>query len=565
MLYKKLGLSSTKEMYAKAIKGKYACPGYNFNNMEQLQAIITACIETKSPVVLQVAPPGNGGGVNSTKPFVGFHGYWAERFDVIEPHFGDAAALRALGAAADAAGIKLIVDVVVNHAGIGSGLVTQNPAWFRTGNQCGSDDLTLCLGGLPDFKQEVAGVNDFLLGTITFLRNTASIDGLRMDTMKHVPDSFWAQFFASTSPASPAQLWTVGEVFSSDVQQVARYVDSVGSPSVFDFPLRGAIIDSLAKGGSTSRLADLFAQDTRYRDPAKLSTFLDNHDVWRFASEAEAAGIAPGEATQRLDLALSLLYTARGIPVVYYGTEFGMRGQGDSYNLPIGQSSRDDMDFTRLATSALDERLRTLADARKRYPSLRRGLQRTLSAPGTSCQPPASVLDPAADFGDRLFARGTFNGWTSPPPESQRFVNLGGRQYEAAVPISAGAHEFKVAAADWTPEFALVGTDTLLGVPATLAAAPGAGANSRIAIAASGCYTFALNAASTVNPVLTVTLKATEPDVLVKGAGYSEDTIVGADLVRARGGRVAALDELPGRSTRSIIERILELGRRGLL
>jgi D-beta-D-heptose 7-phosphate kinase/D-beta-D-heptose 1-phosphate adenosyltransferase len=60
-------------------------------------------------------------------------------------------------------------------------------------------------------------------------------------------------------------------------------------------------------------------------------------------------------------------------------------------------------------------------------------------------------------------------------------------------------------------------------------------------------------------------VKATEPDVLVKGAGYSESTIVGADLVRARGGRVAALDELPGRSTRSIIERILELGRRGLL
>ncbi|MDD5634755.1 MAG: class II fructose-1,6-bisphosphate aldolase [Candidatus Omnitrophica bacterium] len=53
--YKELGLVSTKEMYAKAIKGQYAIPGYNFNNMEQLQAIITACIETKSPVILQVS------------------------------------------------------------------------------------------------------------------------------------------------------------------------------------------------------------------------------------------------------------------------------------------------------------------------------------------------------------------------------------------------------------------------------------------------------------------------------------------------------------------------------
>lgn len=53
--YKKLGLVNTKRMYLKAQDGKFAVPGYNFNNMEQLQAIITACIETNSPVVLQVS------------------------------------------------------------------------------------------------------------------------------------------------------------------------------------------------------------------------------------------------------------------------------------------------------------------------------------------------------------------------------------------------------------------------------------------------------------------------------------------------------------------------------
>lgn len=53
--YKDLGLTPTKDMYVKAIDGKYAVPGYNFNNMEQIQAIITACIETKSPVILQVS------------------------------------------------------------------------------------------------------------------------------------------------------------------------------------------------------------------------------------------------------------------------------------------------------------------------------------------------------------------------------------------------------------------------------------------------------------------------------------------------------------------------------
>lgn len=53
--YKQLGLVNTKEMFAKAIQGGYAIPAFNFNNMEQLQAIIQAAVETKSPVILQVS------------------------------------------------------------------------------------------------------------------------------------------------------------------------------------------------------------------------------------------------------------------------------------------------------------------------------------------------------------------------------------------------------------------------------------------------------------------------------------------------------------------------------
>ena len=53
--YKDLGLVNTREMFAKAVKGGYAIPAYNFNNMEQLQAIIQACVETESPLILQVS------------------------------------------------------------------------------------------------------------------------------------------------------------------------------------------------------------------------------------------------------------------------------------------------------------------------------------------------------------------------------------------------------------------------------------------------------------------------------------------------------------------------------
>ena len=53
--YKELGLVNSRELFAKAIKGGYAIPAFNFNNMEQMQAIIAACVATSSPVILQVS------------------------------------------------------------------------------------------------------------------------------------------------------------------------------------------------------------------------------------------------------------------------------------------------------------------------------------------------------------------------------------------------------------------------------------------------------------------------------------------------------------------------------
>ncbi|MBQ5401165.1 MAG: class II fructose-bisphosphate aldolase, partial [Treponema sp.] len=53
--YKEIGLVNTRHMFEAAMKGQYAIPAYNFNNMEQMQAIIQACVESKSPVILQVS------------------------------------------------------------------------------------------------------------------------------------------------------------------------------------------------------------------------------------------------------------------------------------------------------------------------------------------------------------------------------------------------------------------------------------------------------------------------------------------------------------------------------
>ena len=53
--YKSLGLVNSKDIFAKAVNGGYAIPGYNFSQMEQLQAIITASVKTESPVILQIS------------------------------------------------------------------------------------------------------------------------------------------------------------------------------------------------------------------------------------------------------------------------------------------------------------------------------------------------------------------------------------------------------------------------------------------------------------------------------------------------------------------------------
>jgi len=80
-----------------------------------------------------------------------------------------------------------------------------------------------------------------------------------------------------------------------------------------------------------------------------------------------------------------------------------MRGRGDSYALPIGESSREDMDFTALSHSRFDER--TEGAGGRRASAFRHcGVARNarLHSPGSACQPSASSLDPAADFGDRI-------------------------------------------------------------------------------------------------------------------------------------------------------------------
>ena len=337
-----------------------------------------------SPVATQVAAVNVDSGPNRGELFAGYHGYWADDLQGIEPHFGSPEELTNLVSVAHRSGLRVIFDTVVNHAGYGSRILDENPDWLRTGSQCTGSDVSLCLAGLPDFRQELPEVTAFLNDRVGDWMNGFGADGMRMDTMKHVSDSYWRQFFVSGGAGDPARWWTVGEVFSGDPAFVARFQNELKSPSVFDFPLYYAIRDVLAYQQNASRFGYVFSRDDVYEDVTRLTTFVDNHDVPRFVTEAENAGASSAEADERLGVALGLIYFARGIPSIYYGSEIAMRGGGDPYNFELGESNREDMRFDAVRSSDLDERLANLATARREYPVLRFGTQRTLHASGAA-------------------------------------------------------------------------------------------------------------------------------------------------------------------------------------
>ncbi|PNY81428.1 alpha-amylase family glycosyl hydrolase [Deinococcus koreensis] len=339
-----------------------------------------------SPVVLQVpAIPGPTSGPNAGKLFAGYHGYWAEDFFKVDPHLGTMAEYKELIKAAHKNDIRILQDVVVNHAGYDATLTKTKPEWFHTKADCdaSTNKTTDCdLAGLPDFKQERPDVTAYLNDFIEYWRKETGIDGLRIDTMKHVPDSYWKQFFAPGGVGDPKKLWSVGEVFDGSPAYLARFMDELGAPSVFDFALHFAFKDQMSSaGGNLDRMADVFAQDGVYRDATRLTTFVDNHDVRRFVNEVTSRGGTPAQAAERLDMALSTMYLSRGTPSVWQGSEYAQVGEGDPYNFPTGQGNREDMDFSKLASSTLDERLGALAGARQQYRALTRGAQQELWRP----------------------------------------------------------------------------------------------------------------------------------------------------------------------------------------
>jgi glycosidase len=350
--------------------GTTSVHGGDFKGLEQKLNYIKALGATAiwiSPVVL------NGHGQ--------FHGYAGRDFYHVDPHWGSLADLQHLIQTAHSKGLLVIDDIICNHgddlinsadsgycnyvyppAGYHlqySSSIVYAPPFdiYNSTYTFANNALTNlfhnqgCIGNYSDTNQvqlgELSGLDDFRTESIYIRSNMAAIyqywiqqagfDGFRIDTVKHVDTGFWQYWaplvhqFAATNSAK-SNFFMFGEIFDGNEQLCGSYTGTEsGGPyeldSVLDYPLFflvGSVFGSAS--GATSQIDSHYGNVATYYDTnaqMRLVTFLDNHDNARFLNSS---------TTNRLLVALTFLYTSRGVPCLYYGTEQGFNGATDPYN-----------------------------------------------------------------------------------------------------------------------------------------------------------------------------------------------------------------------------------------
>ncbi len=219
------------------------------------------------------------------------------------------------------------------------------------GDFAGLDDL------FTEHPQVLAGMIDIYKQWITEFH----VDGFRIDTAKHVNDSFWRGFIPAIRAHAKAEgipdFYVFGEVFDPDPKALSRFTREAAFPAVLDFAFQSVLREVIADGAGPRRLQKLFKDDALYADgsngAAMLPIFSGNHDMGRighFLLQATAGRASDDELLRRATLANALLLFSRGVPVIYYGDEQGFTGDGND------QDAREDM-FPSQVASYNDNRL----------------------------------------------------------------------------------------------------------------------------------------------------------------------------------------------------------------
>jgi alpha-amylase len=310
----------------------------------------------------------------------GYHGYWGLDFLGIDPHLGDEEDFDNLIFEAHSRGLKVVLDVVANHSADVINYDSQGKVFIPTGKEsaknpsflnkitnyhnqgnstfAGDSIVTGDFYGLDDLATKNPEVIQGFIDIWSYWINRFDIDGLRIDTYKHVDSIFWKSVLPKIKQAAKAKgkksFPIFGEVADYSPESLAPYMASGEVPSLLDFAFSQQVGNYAAKGSSASKLIDLFNADDLYISKTSsaygLATFISNHDSGRIGSAIIGdLGENSSIALKRSILAHALLFFLRGGPVVYYGDEKGMTGGGGDkaarqsmFPTKIGRWQRED-------------------------------------------------------------------------------------------------------------------------------------------------------------------------------------------------------------------------------
>lgn len=327
--------------------------------------------------------PGEGGFTDRGK--AGYHGYWGVNFYTVDEHLvSPGLGFPEFAAGLERHGISLVLDVVCNH---GSPAYTMPVDQPKFGEIYGRDGRLLAdhqnlhpteldpdnplhayynrepdLAELADMDGSNPDVLEYFTGAyLQWIEQGAA--AFRIDTIKHMPHGYW-KAFADRIRAEHPGFFMFAESFSYDAREIAEHTyPENGGISVLDFPGQRAMTGVFADGAPYSALADyLHLESGVYENPYDLMTFYDNHDMARM--DADEAGFIDAH---------NWLFTSRGTPVIYYGSEIGFRAGTREH---AGNRDYFGADNVRLAADhPIRRNLKRIATVRRDSVALQRGLQ----------------------------------------------------------------------------------------------------------------------------------------------------------------------------------------------
>jgi glycosidase len=298
-------------------------------------------------------------------PSPSYHKYDVTDYKGIHPEYGTEADFKAFVTAAHERGIKVLVDLILNHAGYDHPWFQEaikspdNPyrdyfVWakrdsirdqiskketaldsdnIRQWHPVNNDTLAeqyygYFYGGMPDFNFDNPKVKAEFVDIGRYWLKDMDVDGFRLDAAKHIfptdrasdNHAFWVWFRTEMQKIKP-EVYLVGEVWSP-AKEVAPYLK--GLPALFNFDMGYAITAAVQAGKDSDGLIRKYKEINDYYNSITNeyvdATFLKNHDQNRILSELN-------DQVEKQKVAASILMSLPGTPYVYYGEEIGMKGR----------------------------------------------------------------------------------------------------------------------------------------------------------------------------------------------------------------------------------------------